>query len=68
MEPTPKKIMELYNYMEEKLEEMELTFDEYSVLYKAFRTNIPLEEPTEKKVEAPAPFPWVKYAGHGKYS
>ena len=67
METTPQKIMELYNYMEEKLEEMELTFDEYSVLYKAFRTKIPVA-PEEKKEEAPAPFPWVKYAGHGKYS
>ena len=66
-EPTPEKIMELYNYMEEKLEEMEMTFDQFSVLYKSFRNTIPIET---KKEETPqqSPFPWVKYAGYGKYS
>ena len=59
--------MELYNYMEEKLEEMEMDFDQFSVLYKSFRSNIPFPE---KKEETPqvSPFPWVKYAGYGKYS
>ena len=65
-EPTPQKIMELYNLMEEKLEEMEMDFDQFSVLYKSFRDKIPVET---KKEETPvSPFPWVKYAGYGKYS
>ena len=65
-EPTPEMIMELYNYMEEKLESMEMTFEQFSVLYKSFRSNIPIEA---KREEAKAsPFPWMKYAGHGKYS
>ena len=69
MDPTPRQIMELYDYMEEKLNEMELTFEEFIVLYKAFRTTIPMEEQEELKKEEPAaPFPWVKYAGYGKYS
>ena len=65
-EPTPQKIMELYNLMEEKLNEMEMDFDQFSVLYKSFRDKIPVEV---KKEETPvSPFPWVKYAGYGKYS
>ena len=66
-EPTPEKIMELYNYMEEKLDEMEMTFEQFSILYKSFRKTIPLET---KKEETPqeSPFPWVKFAGYGKYS
>ena len=65
-EPTPEKIMELYNYMEEKLEEMEMTFEQFTVLYKSFRKEIPLE--TKKEETQQSPFPWVKYAGYGKYS
>ena len=41
-EPTPEKIMELYNYMEEKLDEMEMTFEQFSILYKSFRKTIPI--------------------------
>ena len=65
--PSPEKLMELYNYMENKLEEMEMTFDQFSILYNSFRSNIPTET---KKEETPqqSPFPWVKYAGYGKYS
>ena len=64
-EPTPEKILELYNLMEERLEAMEMTFEQFSVLYKSFRKEIPLET---KKEEADSPFPWMKYAGYGKYS
>jgi len=66
-EPTTQKIMELYNYMEDKLEDMEMSFDQFSILYKTFRKEIPVQ--TEKE-ETPkeSPFPWMKYAGHGKYS
>ena len=42
-EPTAQKIIELYNYMEEQLDEMEMTFDQFSVLYKTFRKEIPLQ-------------------------
>ena len=66
-EPTAQKIIELYNYMEEQLDEMEMTFDQFSVLYKTFRKEIPLK--TEKEeTHKESPFPWVKYAGYGKYS
>ena len=45
---------------------MEMDFDQFSVLYKSFRDKIPVEV---KKEETPvSPFPWVKYAGYGKYS
>ena len=66
-EPTPEKIMELYNIMEERLEEFEMTFEQFSVLYKAFRKNIPLPEKKEEETFE-SPFPWMKYAGYGKYS
>lgn len=58
-----KKIFELYNLMEEKLQELEISFDEFTVLYKAFRTPVAKEE----KLEAipPNPFPWVSHAGAG---
>ena len=65
-EPTPEKIMELYDIMEKRLEEMEMTFEQFSILYKSFRKDIPLQQKEEES--KPAPFPWVKYAGHGKYS
>jgi hypothetical protein len=53
--------------MEEQLDEMEMTFDQFSVLYKTFRKEIPLK--TEKEeTHKESPFPWVKYAGYGKYS
>ena len=54
-EPTPQKIMELYNLMEEKLEEMEMDFDQFSVLYKSFRDKIPVE--TEEGRDSCEPLP-----------
>ena len=59
-----KKIFELYDLMEQKLQEIDITFDEFTVLYKAFRTPVVQEE---KKLEAtpPNPFPWVSHAGAG---
>ncbi len=69
-----KKIVELYDVMEAKLNELDITFDEFSILYKNFKVamaaaagvNTPHEE---QKEETPvSPFPWVKYAGYGKYS
>lgn len=59
-----KKIFELYDLMEQKLQEIDITFDEFTVLYKAFRTPV---EKKETKLEAtpPNPFPWIKHAGEG---
>ena len=65
-EPSPEKILELYNLMEERLDSMEMTFEQFSVLYKSFRKEIPIE--TKKEESKSAPFPWMKYAGYGKYS
>ena len=64
-EPDPKTLLGLYNTMESQLELLGLTFEQFSVLYKSFRKEIPLET---KKEEADSPFPWMKYAGYGKYS
>ena len=59
-----KKIFELYNLMEEKLEELEISFDEFTVLYKSFRT--PVEKKEEKpKAIPPNPFPFISHAGAG---
>ena len=70
-ESDPKKIVELYGLMETKLNELGITFDEFSVLYKTYQATIaagikPSE--TKQKEEAVSPFPWVKFAGYGKYS
>lgn len=61
-----KKIFELYNLMEERLQELEISFDEFTVLYKSFRTPTPVEK-NKEKIEAipPNPFPWVSHAGAG---
>ena len=61
-DPQTKKIFEFYNLMETKLDELEISFDEFSVLYKTFRntTQVPTTEPKK-----PNPFPWVKHAGAG---
>ena len=65
-EPTPEKILELYNLMEERLVAMEMTFEQFSVLYKSFRSSVPIEAKREEAKNSP--FPWMKYAGYGKYS
>jgi len=72
-ESDPKKIVELYDVMETKLNELGITFDEFSVLYKTFKATMAaagVDTPQEEqKEETPvSPFPWVKYAGYGKYS
>ena len=55
--------------MESQLELLGLTFEQFSVLYKSFRKEIPLTQPETKKEETKdSPFPWMKYAGYGKYS
>ena len=73
-EPDTKKIVELYDLMESKLAELGITFDEFSVLYKTFQATVAAagvdteRASEEQKEEAVAPFPWMKYAGYGKYS
>ena len=57
-----KKIFELYDLMESKLEELDITFDEFTVLYKAFRTPVTEEKP---KAIPPNPFPFISHAGAG---
>ncbi len=61
-EPDTRKIFELYDLMESKLEELDISFDEFSVLYKSFR-NTP--QPTQPELKKPNPFPWVSHAGAG---
>ena len=58
-EDSTKKLLELYNLMEEKLEELNLNFDEFHVLYRNFRN--PPAPP--KGNDHSNPFPWVKSAG-----
>ena len=66
-ETDPKKIIELYDLMERRLEDIGITFDEFSVLYKTFKKRTSTIEVEEEEAK-PSPFPWVKYAGYGKYS
>ena len=56
--PAAKQIFELYDLMESKLEELGINFDEFTVLYKAFRNPPAVNGNTN-------PFPWVKSAGEG---
>jgi len=62
-----KKIFELYNLMEEKLQELDITFDEFTILYKSFRDPSVKEETEAPRVKAtpPNPFPWAQAAGAG---
>ena len=62
-EPQAKEIFELYNYMEGKLDELGISFDEFTVLYKSFRNPIPVED--KPKATPPNPFPWAQAAGAG---
>ncbi len=41
---------------------VDISFDEFSVLYKSFR-NTP--QPTQPELKKPNPFPWVSHAGAG---
>ena len=62
MTDTPEaiKLFELYDLMEQKLEELGLEFDEFTILYKSFRgPSVKIEEP---KVNT-NPFPWLKGVG-----
>ena len=73
-EADPKTLIALYDHMERELQSIGITFDEFSVLYQSFKATIAAagvdtsNVTEEQKEEATAPFPWVKYAGHGKYS
>jgi len=59
MSDSTKKLLELYNLMEEKLEDLGIDFEEFIVLYKSFRN------PPTPKSENPNPFPWAQAAGTG---
>ena len=59
-EDTTKKLFELYNTMEEKLEELNISFDEFIILYNGFRNPVVAEEKPNSN-----PFPWVQAAGTG---
>ena len=58
-----RKLFELYDLMESNLEELGLTFDEFTILYKSFRGSS-LDVKEESK-ENPNPFPWLQAAGTG---
>ena len=58
-EDSTKKLFELYDLMEERLDELGIDFDEFHVLYKSFR-----QPPAPAKGNDHSnPFPWVKSAG-----
>jgi len=67
MMDSTKKLFELYNTMEKNLKDLDITFDEFSILYKTFKTSLESEVATPPPVTAtpPNPFPWVKHAGVG---
>ena len=71
-EADPKQIVALYDLMEKKLTELDITFDEFSVLYKTFKATVSAAgvetDPVKREEAKSSPFPWVKYAGYGKYS
>ena len=58
-----RKLFELYDLMESNLEELGLTFDEFTILYKSFRGPSP--DVREEPEENPNPFPWLQAAGTG---
>ena len=60
MDDKTKAIFELYNLMEEKLEELGISFDEFTILYKGFRNPEPKEDKPNSN-----PFPWAQAAGTG---
>ena len=60
-EPETRKIFELYDLMESKLNELQISFDEFTILYKAFRNPPSIQSELKK----PNPFPWAEHAGAG---
>ena len=60
MDDKTKAIFELYNLMEEKLEELGISFEEFTILYKGFRNPVATEEKSNSN-----PFPWAQAAGTG---
>ena len=60
-----KQILELYDIMEDRLEKIGITFDQFTILYKSFKSGLTGEEvKVEKDIPANS-FPWVKSAGAG---
>ena len=60
-----RQLIELYDIMEERLEKIGITFDQYTILYKSFKTTL-MGEGVEINKDIPAnSFPWVKSAGAG---
>lgn len=58
-----KKLFALYDLMENKLGEMNMSFDEFTILYKSFRN--PTKPTTAHEDKANNPFPWAQAAGTG---
>ena len=74
-ETDPKTLIALYDHMEKELEKIGISFDEFSILYQTFKATVAAagvdtKTSTEEQKEGTpvSPFPWVKYAGYGKYS
>jgi len=65
MSDEQKQIMELYDIMEDRLEKIGITFDQFTILYKSFKSGLTGEEiKVDKDIPANS-FPWVKSAGAG---
>jgi len=59
------QLLELYDLVEDRLENLDITFDQFIILYKSFKNNLTGEEvKVEKDIPANS-FPWVKSAGAG---
>lgn len=59
------QLLELYDLMEDRLQNLDLTFDQFTILYKSFKSGLTGEEiKVEKDIPANS-FPWVKSAGVG---
>jgi len=59
------QLIELYDIMEDRLANLDITFDEFIVLYKAFRSNIEPKQVEETPKTNTNPFPWAQAAGTG---
>ena len=60
-----RQLMELYDIMEERLDKLGITFDQYTILYKSFRNTLTGEDIKVNKDIPANSFPWVKSAGAG---